>query len=77
MTPEERQETILDTIDELADDLVSLLAAREEPGEPTSALYGDHPLWNLESDTVLDVESWLRQEIEDRRKQWGLDPGQH
>lgn len=77
MDPTERQEIILDTIEELADDLVGLMAAHEESDIDIETSYLDHHLWNVPPGLIGIFEDWLRLEIEDRRKQWGLAPTEH
>jgi hypothetical protein len=77
MDATERQTVILETIEELADDILGLAAAHDASDLGTETAYLGHHLWNLPPGLLPILEDWLRVEINDRRKQWGLDPAAH
>lgn len=71
--PTERQTIILETIEELAEDLAGLSAAHEAKDLDGDSIYLGHHLWNLPPGLLPIIEDWLHVEIDDRRKQWGLE----
>lgn len=66
------RQIILATIEELASDLLGLRAAYTGDDLDASAIYADHPLWNMDRDHLILFEAWLRLQINERREHWGL-----
>lgn len=63
---------ILETINELREDLTALRAGKSEDDFETTHMALDHFLWNV-PDGILEIfEEWLRSEIRTRQGEWGL-----
>lgn len=70
---------ILETIDELRENLTALRSAKSEDDFDATRMNLDHYLWNV-PDGILEIfETWLLGEIHTRQLEWGLptDEVQH